>query len=124
MRHHIWSMGDMPHICRSVRSGISRLCQRDTGWVGERRSGSTPPCGTGTSSRMAQRVAKGRLAIGDDFVHESIIGTCFEGRVDAQASVAGRPAIRPSVGGWARVYGHNTITVDPRDPLWRGFLLV
>lgn len=82
------------------------------------------PCGTGTSSRMAQRVAKGRLAIGDHFVHESIIGTCFEGRVDAEASVAGRPAIRPSVGGWARVYGHNTITVDPRDPLWRGFLLV
>ncbi len=82
------------------------------------------PCGTGSSSRMAQRVAKGRLAVGDRFVHESVIGTMFDCRVEAAAEVAGRPAILPSIGGWARVYGHNTITVDPRDPLWRGFQLV
>jgi 4-hydroxyproline epimerase len=81
------------------------------------------PCGTGTSARMAQRVAKGRLAVGADFVHESIIGTMFRGRVEAAATIAGRSAIMPSIGGWARVYGHNTITVDPRDPLWRGFQL-
>jgi len=81
------------------------------------------PCGTGTSSRMAQRVAKGLLKVGDDFVHESIIGTLFHGRVESAAEVAGRPAIRPSIGGWARVYGHNTITVDERDPLAFGFQL-
>lgn len=81
------------------------------------------PCGTGTSARMAQRAAKGLLKVGDDFVHESIIGTLFHGRVESAAEVAGRPAIRPSVGGWARVYGHNTITVDERDPLAFGFQL-
>ncbi|QIB33954.1 4-hydroxyproline epimerase [Ancylobacter pratisalsi] len=81
------------------------------------------PCGTGTSARMAQRVAKGLLKVGDDFVHESIIGTLFHGRVESAAEVAGRPAIRPSIGGWARIYGHNTITVDERDPLAFGFQL-
>ncbi|WP_158818841.1 4-hydroxyproline epimerase [Methylocapsa sp. S129] len=81
------------------------------------------PCGTGSSSRMAQRVAKGLLKIGDDFVHESIIGTLFHCRVEGEARVADRPAIRPSIGGWARVIGHNTIFVDPRDPLALGFQL-
>jgi proline racemase len=79
------------------------------------------PCGTGTSARMAQLVAKGRLGIGDDFVHESIIGTMFDGRVDAAATVGNFPAIHPSVAGWARVIGHNTIFVDDRDPMAHGF---
>ncbi|MCK0196213.1 4-hydroxyproline epimerase [Ancylobacter sp. 6x-1] len=81
------------------------------------------PCGTGTSARMAQRVAKGLLKGGEEFVHESIIGTLFHGRVESAAEVGGRPAIRPSIGGWARIYGHNTITVDERDPLAFGFQL-
>lgn len=79
------------------------------------------PCGTGTSSRMAQRVAKGLLKVGDTFVHESIIGTLFHGRVENEAAVAGRSAIRPSIAGWARVIGYNTILVDERDPLAFGF---
>ncbi len=81
------------------------------------------PCGTGTSARMAQRVARGLLKVGDDFVHESIIGTLFHGRVEGTAEVGGRAAIRPSIGGWARVIGHNTILVDERDPLAFGFQL-
>jgi 4-hydroxyproline epimerase len=79
------------------------------------------PCGTGTSARMAQLHAKGRLREGEAFVHESIIGSEFEGRVEAVAEVGGRPAIVPSVAGWARTTGHNTIFVDGRDPYWRGF---
>jgi 4-hydroxyproline epimerase len=79
------------------------------------------PCGTGTSARMAQLAAKGRLEVGDDFVHESIIGSLFRGRVEATGTVGNRPAIRPSVAGWARVTGHNTILVDPRDPFATGF---
>ena len=79
------------------------------------------PCGTGTSARMAQRVAKGMLKDGENFVHESIIGTLFHGRVESAAEVGGRPAIRPSIGGWARVTGYNTILVDERDPLAFGF---
>jgi 4-hydroxyproline epimerase len=82
------------------------------------------PCGTGTSARMAQWAAQGRLTVGDDFVHESIIGTLFRGRVEAAATVGGRPAIIPSIEGWARMTGWNTILVDDRDPLWRGFQLV
>jgi 4-hydroxyproline epimerase len=81
------------------------------------------PCGTGSSARMAQRVAKGELSIGEEFVHESIIGTLFRCRVEHKATVGDRDAIRPSVSGWARVIGHNTITVDERDPLAYGFQL-
>ncbi|SDG28823.1 4-hydroxyproline epimerase [Sulfitobacter delicatus] len=79
------------------------------------------PCGTGTSARMAQLVAKGKLAVGDDFVHESIIGSMFKGRVEAAAEVAGKPAIIPSISGWARVTGFNTIFIDDRDPFAHGF---
>jgi len=80
------------------------------------------PCGTGTSSRMAQLAARGELAVGDEFIHESYIGSRFRGRVEAQARVGDYPAIIPSIEGWARVYGHNLITVDPDDdPFWDGF---
>jgi 4-hydroxyproline epimerase len=81
------------------------------------------PCGTGTSARMAQLAAKGRLRVGDVFVHESIIGTLFEGRVEAAAQVGHHAAIVPSVAGWARMHGLNTIFVDTRDPLAGGFQL-
>jgi 4-hydroxyproline epimerase len=81
------------------------------------------PCGTGTSARMAQLAARGRLAVGDDFVHESIIGSLFEGRVEAAARVGEHPAIVPSVAGWARLTGLNTIFVDERDPYAHGFQL-
>jgi 4-hydroxyproline epimerase len=79
------------------------------------------PCGTGSSARMAQLVARGRLAVGAEFVHESIIGTLFNCRVEAAAKVGNHAAIVPSVAGWARVTGHNTIYVDDRDPLAHGF---
>ena len=81
------------------------------------------PCGTGTSARMAQLAAKGRLAVGDDFIHESIIGTLFEGRVEASAKVGNHDAIIPSIAGWARSHGLNTIFVNERDPLRGGFQL-
>ncbi|BBU32627.1 hydroxyproline-2-epimerase (plasmid) [Burkholderia sp. THE68] len=81
------------------------------------------PCGTGTSARMAQRVAKGQLKIGERFVHESIIGTLFEGVPMEAARVGDYEAIQPAIEGWARVTGHNTIFVDDRDPLAHGFLL-
>ncbi len=82
------------------------------------------PCGTGTSARMAQRAAKGLLNVGDEFVHESIIGSLFSGRVEAATEVAGRPAIIPSIAGWARVTGFNTIFIDERDPFAHGFVVI
>jgi len=81
------------------------------------------PCGTGTSARMAQLHAKGRLKTGEDFVHESIIGSLFRGRVEKETEVAGRPAIVPSIGGWARMTGLNTIFIDERDPFVHGFVV-
>jgi len=82
------------------------------------------PCGTGTSARMAQLTAKGRLAVGDDFVHESIIGSLFSGRVEASARVGNHDAIVPSIEGWARITGLNTIFIDDRDPYAHGFQVV
>jgi 4-hydroxyproline epimerase len=83
------------------------------------------PCGTGTSARMAQWYAKGKLKKGDEFVHESIIGSKFIGRIEEETSVNGKPAIRPSVEGWARIYGHNIISIDPEDdPYAFGFQIV
>ena len=82
------------------------------------------PCGTGTSARMAQLVARGKLVKGERFVHESYIGSQFTGRVEDITRVGDYPAIIPSIEGWARIYGDNTITVDPEDdPYWRGFLV-
>ncbi len=79
------------------------------------------PCGTGTSSRMAQLFARGDLKVGDEFVHESIIGSLFKGRVEAQTSVGDFKAMIPSIGGWARMTGYNTIFIDDRDPFHLGF---
>lgn len=79
------------------------------------------PCGTGTSARMAQWYAQGHLKPGDKFVHESIIGSVFTGTIEEETTVAGRPAIRPGIEGWAIITGHNTIFFDDEDPYVHGF---
>lgn len=83
------------------------------------------PCGTGTSARLAQWHARGRIRQGEEFVHESIIGSKFIGRVEEVTTIGDIPAIVPSVEGWARVYGFNTITIDPEDdPYAYGFQVI
>ncbi|MDP5141407.1 4-hydroxyproline epimerase [Rheinheimera baltica] len=79
------------------------------------------PCGTGTSARMAQLFSRGELKLGDSFVHESIIGSQFHGKLEAVTEIAGQPAIIPSIQGWAHVYGFNQIRVDNSDPYATGF---
>lgn len=79
------------------------------------------PCGTGTSARMAQLHARGRLGSGEAFLHESIIGSVFSGRIERETEVGGLKAIVPSIGGWARMTGLNTIFLDDRDPYVKGF---
>ncbi|MGI9420455.1 MAG: 4-hydroxyproline epimerase [Geminicoccaceae bacterium] len=79
------------------------------------------PCGTGTSARIAQLAAKGKLVVGEAFVHESIIGSLFEGRAEKAVELGGMPAVIPSVAGWARLTGLNTIFVEDRDPYAHGF---
>lgn len=83
------------------------------------------PCGTGTSARMAQWFAKGKLREGEAFVHESFIGSKFTGRVESVTELGGKPAIIPSIEGWARVYGYNTIKIDEGDdPYAFGFQVI
>lgn len=82
------------------------------------------PCGTGTSARMAQWYAKGKLRPGEAFVHESYIGSRFVGKIEDTATVAGKPAIIPSVEGWARITGYNTIFIDDNDPYKEGFQVI
>ena len=82
------------------------------------------PCGTGTSARMAQLHAKGRLKTGQRFVHESIIGSLFTGCIEGETKVGNHAAIVPSIEGWARMTGLNTITIDERDPYAHGFQVI
>ena len=80
------------------------------------------PCGTGTSARMAQWYAKGKLKNGDLFIHESIIGSKFTGTIEEGLELGKYKAIRPGIEGWARIYGHNTIWIDKEDdPYAYGF---
>jgi 4-hydroxyproline epimerase len=83
------------------------------------------PCGTGTSARMAQLYAKGQLQLGQQYVHESYIGSKFTGKVEQLVEIAVEQevikAIKPSIEGWAHVYGNNTITLDDDDPYVAGF---
>lgn len=82
------------------------------------------PCGTGTSARMAQLYAKGKLQIGEEFIHESFIGSKFIGKIEATTTLDGKVAIVPSVQGWAFVYGYNNIIIDDDDPYAHGFQVI
>ncbi len=82
------------------------------------------PCGTGTSARLAQLYTKGKLETGTDFIHESFIGSKFIGRVEAETTLDGQIAIIPSITGWAKIYGHNTITINDDDPYAFGFQVI
>ncbi|GAA4832689.1 4-hydroxyproline epimerase [Algivirga pacifica] len=82
------------------------------------------PCGTGTSARMAQWYTKGQLKPGEQFIHESIIGSQFIGRIEEEASLDGLPAIIPSIEGWAQVTGYNHIIIDENDPYAHGFQVI
>ena len=83
------------------------------------------PCGTGTSARLAQLYAKGKLKVGEAFIHESFIGSKFIGSVEKETVLDGKLAIIPSIQGWAKVFGHNTITIDDQDdPYAHGFQVI
>ena len=82
------------------------------------------PCGTGTSARLAHLAAKGRLKVGDRFVHESYIRSRFIGRVEEATELGGQAAIVPSIQGSAVSTGYNTIWIDREDPFWAGFTVV
>jgi 4-hydroxyproline epimerase len=83
------------------------------------------PCGTGTSARLAQLYAKGKLKVGEEFIHESFIGSTFVGKVEQATSIGNLQAIVPSIKGWAKIYGYNTISIDTdNDPYAYGFSVI
>jgi len=79
------------------------------------------PCGTGTCGVLAQRFSRGLLRESESFVHESIIGTAFTGRVVGRTKVGQLDAIIPEVTGSAHVTGYHTFVVSPDDPVAVGF---
>jgi len=81
------------------------------------------PCGTGTAAVMAVVDAMGLLSGHKPFVHESLIGTRFTGRVSARTVVGEREAIVPEIEGSAWITGEHTFLVDDDDPLKEGFRL-
>jgi 4-hydroxyproline epimerase len=113
----------LSHIMWTGRPQAAGATARNAVFYGDKAIDRSP-CGTGTSARMAQWAAKGRLRPGDEFIHESIIGSLFHGRVDEAAKVGPFDAIVPSIGGWARQTGFNTIFIDDRDPFAHGFQVI
>ncbi|GAB2919794.1 proline racemase family protein [Streptomyces mayteni] len=81
------------------------------------------PCGTGTSARMAQLHARGELPLDTEFVNESFIGTRFTGRLVAETTVAGRPAVVPTITGRAWITATAQYLLDPTDPFPAGFVM-
>jgi len=82
------------------------------------------PCGTGTSARMAQLYAKGKLKSGEIYIHESYIGSTFNGYILEETTVGKKKGIVPSIEGWAKVFGYNTILIDDEDPYAHGFQVI
>ncbi len=81
------------------------------------------PCGTGTSARLANLYARGAWAPGEPFIHESIIGTLFEGRIVGTTRVGDYPAVIPEITGRAYLAGMSQLVLTPEDPFPGGFLL-
>jgi len=79
------------------------------------------PCGTGTSARMAQLYFKGELKIDEEYIHESFIGSKFIGKIVKEIKINKIKCIIPTIQGWAKVYGFNTIIIDDDDPYAHGF---
>jgi proline racemase len=78
-------------------------------------------CGTGTCAKMAVLHAKGRLAVGEDFRHESIVDTVFTGRLLEETRIGQYRAVVPQITGTAWIYGFSSYVVDPTDPFPEGF---
>jgi proline racemase len=78
-------------------------------------------CGTATSARLAILHSRGEIAVGEEFVHESVISSTFVGRIEGLTRVGGIAAVRPSISGRGWLTGIHQLGRDRRDPLGVGF---
>src|SRR5205807_5871537 len=79
------------------------------------------PCGSGTSARLALLHAEGRLGVGDELLHRSVVGSEFRARIVAETEVAGRLAVVTEVEGSAHLTGFHQFVLEPDDELGLGF---
>lgn len=117
------TIGGLSHVLWTGAPTQANSTARNAVFYGDKAIDRSP-CGTGTSARMAQWAAKGKLKKGDKFVHESIIGSQFTGCVEDVLKLGEHDAIIPSIEGWARVTGYNTIVIDDDDPYAYGFQVI
>jgi proline racemase len=117
---------EIPAIC-----GVAYVMFRDTEADGTVRTCTTmwpgradrSPCGTGNSANLATLHARGRAKVGDVFQSRSIIGTQFEVGFLGETTVAGRPAVIPTIAGRGFTFGLHQVALDPFDPLADGFAM-
>lgn len=118
------SIRDVSHILWTGNPLDSTSSGRNAVFYGDKAIDRSP-CGTGTSARMAQLHAKGRLNKGEKYIHESFIGSKFIGCIEEETILEDKIAIIPSIQGWAKIYGYNTIIIDDEDdPYAHGFQVI
>ncbi|WP_456461622.1 4-hydroxyproline epimerase [Lutibacter sp.] len=112
---------DVSHIMWTGTPIDSTSSGRNAVFYGEKAIDRSP-CGTGTSARMAQLYFKGKLKVGKEYIHESFIGSKFIGKIVKEIELKGIKCIIPTIQGWAKIYGFNTIIIDDNDdPYAHGF---
>lgn len=117
-------IGGLSHIMWTGDTILSDATARNAVFYGEKAIDRSP-CGTGTSARMAQWYAQGKLKPGDTFIHESIIGSRFIGGIAGETTCGPYAAIIPTIEGWAKITGYNTIIIDEEDdPFAHGFQVI
>lgn len=118
------SINGISHIMWTGKTIDSNSSGRNAVFYGDKAIDRSP-CGTGTSARMAQLSAKNELRVQEEFIHESYIGSKFVGKIESITKLGNKEAIVPSIQGWAKIYGHNTITIDTEDdPYAHGFQVI
>jgi 4-hydroxyproline epimerase len=117
------SINGLSHVLWTGDTLSSKATARNAVFYGNKAIDRSP-CGTGTSARMAQWHAKGLLKKGEDFIHESIIGSQFTGRIEQECIINGMPAIVPSIEGQAWITGYNKLILDEADPYVEGFSVI
>ncbi|WP_445385392.1 4-hydroxyproline epimerase [Robiginitalea sp. IMCC44478] len=114
---------DVSHLLWTGKTLAPEATARNAVFYGDKAIDRSP-CGTGTSARMAQWHAKGLLSDREVFIHESFIGSLFEGRIVGHGQYGTLNTIIPEIKGSAWVFGHNSITLDTDSPYFEGFQVI